>query len=186
MVEKFIKNILDIPGVDGVCFFDVSGRKIASALPDFFIDELFEDLTRRVVALYETVDDNFFPCDDYLLKYGPKWITLRRNKNLLILVLSDQGVNQVSLKMVTNLALKNIKIPPRDGGESSSSRPSVASSQPESPKAAPEPAAPPAEHGPRPPETPPSSRPAEDANASRPRSKPTRPQKKRSYRGTSY
>ena len=109
MSDKFVKNILDVPGVEGVCVFDQEGRVVVNELPSFFVEELFDDLSRRVISLYETVDENFVPCDDYLLKYSERWLFLRRSNGVYLVILALETVNRVSLKMVTNLALKHIK-----------------------------------------------------------------------------
>ncbi len=108
MIEKIIKNVLELPGVDGACILDKKGNLLHNALPDFFLDVFLDDLSRRVTALYEAVDENYVPCDDYLLKYPQKYIQLRRSRQVYLLVIVDPTVNLVSLRMVTNLVLKHI------------------------------------------------------------------------------
>jgi predicted regulator of Ras-like GTPase activity (Roadblock/LC7/MglB family) len=108
MLDKIIKNVLELPGVEGACILDKKGVILHNALPDFFLDDFLEDLSRRIIALYEAVDENYVPCDDYLLKYPQKYIQLRRNRNVYLLVAVDPNVNLVSLRMVTNLVLKHI------------------------------------------------------------------------------
>lgn len=108
MLEKIIKNVLELPGVDGACILDKKGVILHNALPDFFLDDFLDDLSRRVIALYEAVDENYVPCDDYLLKFPQKYIQLRRSRNVYLLVAVDPTVNLVSLRMVTNLVLKHI------------------------------------------------------------------------------
>lgn len=108
MVEKIIKNVTELPGVDGACILDKKGVILHNALPDFFLDDFLEDLSRRVLALYEAVDENYMPCDDYLLKFPQKYILLRRSRNVYILVAVDPSVNLISLRMVTNLAIKHL------------------------------------------------------------------------------
>ena len=108
MLEKIIKNVLELPGVDGACILDKKGVILHNALPEFFLDDFLDDLSRRVIALYEAVDENYVPCDDYLLKFPQKYIQLRRSRNVYLLVAVDPNVNLVSLRMVTNLVLKHI------------------------------------------------------------------------------
>lgn len=109
MIERLVNNVLDVPGVEGLCLFDRECNILLNQLPDYFIEELFDDALQRVISLYETVDDNFIPCDDYLIKYPGKWIMLRRGKDVFTLIITDEGVNQVTLKMTTNLLLKNVR-----------------------------------------------------------------------------
>jgi len=108
MLTKIIKNVLELPGVDGACILDKKGNLLHNALPDFFLDDFLDDLSRRVTALYEAVDENYVPCDDYILKFPQKYIQLRRSRNVYLLVCVDPSVNLVSLRMVTNMVLKHI------------------------------------------------------------------------------
>lgn len=108
MIDKIIKNVLELPGVDGACILDKKGNLLHNALPEFFLEDFLEDLSRRVTTLYEAVDENYVPCDDYLLKFPQKFLQLRRSRNIYLLVAVDPSVNLVSLRMVTNLVLKHV------------------------------------------------------------------------------
>lgn len=108
MIEKIIKNVLELHGVDGACILDKKGKLLHNALPDFFLNDFLDDLSRRVKALYEAIDENYMSCDDYLLKFPQKYIQIRRSRNVYLLVAVDPSVNLVSLRMVTNLVLKHI------------------------------------------------------------------------------
>ncbi|ADE53201.1 hypothetical protein [Coraliomargarita akajimensis] len=108
MIDKIIKNVLELPGVDGACILDKKGKLLHNELPDFFLTDFLDDLSRRVTSLYEAVDENYVPCDDYLLKFPQKFIQLRRSRHVYLLVAVDPSVNLVSLRMVTNLVLKHI------------------------------------------------------------------------------
>ncbi|MGJ8653275.1 MAG: hypothetical protein ACSHX8_08375 [Opitutaceae bacterium] len=108
MIEKIIKNVMELHGVDGACILDKKGNLLHNALPDFFLDDFLDDLARRVKALYEAVDENYVACDDYLLKFPQKYIQIRRSRNIYLLVAVDPSVNLVSLRMVTNLVLKYV------------------------------------------------------------------------------
>lgn len=174
MSDKFVKNILDVPGVEGVCVFDKDGGLIDNQLPAYFVEEMFDDLARRVISLYETVDENYIPCDDYLLKFSERWIFLRRGNGIFILVFAESNVNRVSLKMVTNLALKNIK--------SQSRGPGAAAPRAATPAPAPQAPAQPAPPAPAADPVPPAA-PEEEPVA---RKRVARPRPSRSYRGSSY
>jgi hypothetical protein len=107
-ITKLFDNILDLPGIEGVCLFDTRGRMYVNRLPSFLSDELFADAQRRIVAMYETMDENFLPCDDYLLKFSERWLLLRRNEGALLLVLGGEKANLASTRMVTNMTLKHL------------------------------------------------------------------------------
>ncbi|MCC5839331.1 MAG: hypothetical protein JJT96_04330 [Opitutales bacterium] len=108
MVEKVIKNVLELSGVDGACILDKRGTLLHNSLPPYFIADFLEDLSRRILSMYEAVDENYLPCDDYLLKFPQKFIQIRRSRTILLIVIVDPGVNLVSLRMVTNIVLKHV------------------------------------------------------------------------------
>ncbi|NQY32349.1 MAG: hypothetical protein HRT56_04185 [Coraliomargarita sp.] len=175
MIDKIIKNVLELPGVDGACILDKKGNLLHNALPDFFLDDFLDDLARRITSLYEAVDENYVTCDDYLLKFPQKYIQLRRSRNIYLLVAVEPSANLVSLRMVTNLVLKHVT--PKVLSELRASMNDIA--------ATPMPAAPPppvATPAPALEETAPE--PAEPEAPQRKRA--VRPRPSRSFRGTSY
>ena len=108
VLSKVFDNVLDIPGVDGVCLFGTSGQIYLNRMPSFITPEVFGDALRRITALYETMDENFLPCDDYLLRFAEKWIFFRRTDQAVLLVLAAENANFASTRMVTNMALKHL------------------------------------------------------------------------------
>ncbi|MFA6289141.1 MAG: hypothetical protein WC661_17295 [Opitutaceae bacterium] len=108
ILNKVFDNILDIPGVDGVCLFNTMGKVLINRMPSFMSPDIFEDGLRRITALYDTMDENFLPCDDYLLRFEEKWILFRRADQVVLLVLAADKANFMSTRMVTNMALKHI------------------------------------------------------------------------------
>ena len=108
ILNKVFDNILDIPGVDGVCLFSTMGKVLINRMPSFMSPDIFEDGLRRITALYDTMDENFLPCDDYLLRFEEKWVLFRRADQVVLLVLAADKANFMSTRMVTNMALKHI------------------------------------------------------------------------------
>ncbi|MBC8125789.1 MAG: hypothetical protein H8M99_01395 [Gloeobacteraceae cyanobacterium ES-bin-144] len=108
VLNKVFDNVLDIPGVDGVCLFGMNGQVYLNRMPSFLAPEVFSDALRRITALYETMDENFLPCDDYLLRFAEKWILFRRTDQAVLLVLAAETANFASTRMVTNMALKHL------------------------------------------------------------------------------
>lgn len=135
---QYFDNILDLPAVDGLLVMRPDGTTALDRLPPFIPRETLGDIVRRIAALYATVDENFLPCDDYLLKYPDKWLIFRRNRDAILLLMVDPSVNLVSLKMVCNLALKNTDAGTMETLGTAPHRPAV-------PAAAPAPPAPPPE-----------------------------------------
>ncbi|MDP0499070.1 MAG: hypothetical protein Q7P63_03130 [Verrucomicrobiota bacterium JB022] len=107
---KLIKNVLDVPGVEGVCFHDLDGELLYADMPSFMIEEVYEDLLRRVVMLYEAVETHYVPVEDYLLKFQDMQLMLRKGKDYGMLILAQEQVNQMSLRMVTTMALRQLNV----------------------------------------------------------------------------
>ena len=107
-ISKLFDNILDLPGIEGVCLFGAEGQMYVNRLPAFLSNELFADAQRRIVAMYETMDENFLPCDDYMLKFSERWLLLRRTDKQVLLVLGGEKANLASTRMVTNMTLKHL------------------------------------------------------------------------------
>lgn len=107
-MENFIKNILDIPHAEGAALIGDTDTILVNAMPSYLEQLSFEDLGRRVRLLFESVDENFMPFEDTLLKFEAKWIYLRRFDSVTLVILCDPQVSLPSLKMVTNLARKSI------------------------------------------------------------------------------
>jgi predicted regulator of Ras-like GTPase activity (Roadblock/LC7/MglB family) len=174
MIDKIIKNVLELPGVDGACILDKKGVLLHNALPDFFLDDFLDDLARRIRTLYEAVDENYTACDDYLIKFPEKYIRLRRSRNVYLLVVVDPTVNLTTLRMVTNLVLKHIT--PKVLGEMRKLLEAQATAQPDSPDLR---------------SDPPEQAPAASAPSPEPKppvrgTKVPRPRPSRSFRGNRY
>ncbi len=107
-VSKLFDNILDLPGIEGVCLFGAEGQMYINRLPSFLSTELFADAQRRIVAMYETMDENFIPCDDYMLKFSERWLLLRRTDKHVMLILGGEKANLASTRMVTNMTIKHL------------------------------------------------------------------------------
>jgi hypothetical protein len=107
-ITKLFDNILDLPGIEGVCLFGAEGQMYVNRLPAFLSNELFADAQRRIVAMYETMDENFLPCDDYMLKFSERWLLMRRTDKQVLLVLGGEKANLASTRMVTNMTMKHL------------------------------------------------------------------------------
>lgn len=111
MSERLIRNIMDLSGVEGVCVFDERGTILYPLLPKFISPEMYQDISRKVLAMCETIDDNFMPCAEYILKYPRQWIFLKRSGEHCFLILTAPGLNEGMLRVVTNTAIKNLGTP---------------------------------------------------------------------------
>ncbi len=107
-ISKLFDNILDLPGIEGVCLFGFEGHIYVNRMPAFITPEVFADAQRRITAMYETMDENFLPCDDYVLRFSERWLLLRRTEQLVLLILAGDKANMASTRMVTNMTMKHL------------------------------------------------------------------------------
>jgi hypothetical protein len=108
MSHSIFDNILDLPGIEGACLFAPSGAVALNKLPNFVTPEALGDAQRRISALYETIDENFQACDDYLLRFSERWLMLRRVEKFVLVVLGADTANIASTRMVVNMAVKRM------------------------------------------------------------------------------
>ena len=125
LFEKLAKNISDIPGVEGLCLFELGGQALFNRMPAFVPETALEEAQRRIQALYETIDENFLPADDYLLRFAGRSLLLRRLGGTILLLLTDERANPMSLRMVTNMVLKHLQTSPELLAELRSASPRV-------------------------------------------------------------
>lgn len=109
MIERLAKNVLDMPGVDGLCLFGAEGKLLFDRLPDYCVAETIGESLERIVSLYEMVDDNFVPGDDYWMHFAEKDLMVRRKGEGFLLIFIESRVNLTTLRMTTNLLLKHFK-----------------------------------------------------------------------------
>jgi len=108
MISGLIQNVNDVPGVAGVCVFNKKLQLYPKLLPSFYIREVFADLPRRINSLFEAIDENYLPCDEYLLKFGEMSMYLIRGKFCSLVVFMTAEANFTTVKMISRIAVKNI------------------------------------------------------------------------------
>jgi hypothetical protein len=107
-ISKLFDNILDLPGIEDVCLVGTAGQIYVNRLPSFYSTELFTAAQRRIVAMYETMDENFLPCDDYMLKFSERWLLMRRTEQHVMLILGGEKANLAYTRVVTNMTMKHL------------------------------------------------------------------------------
>lgn len=112
LFEKLSSNITDLPGVEGLCLMSGAGEMLFRKMPSFIPQTAYDEALRRITGLYETIDENFLPADDYILKFVGKWLILRRVGDFILLLLTTENTNLQSLRMVTNMTLKHLSATP--------------------------------------------------------------------------
>lgn len=114
-LDKPVSAILDTPKVQGAIIFDLEGEVYFSQAPNDAVQDELSKLPQRILTMYEVIGMSFQECSDFILKYSEKNLYIRRSrgksgKDFVLVVIAEAGVNFVSLKLVTNLAMKQIEL----------------------------------------------------------------------------
>lgn len=108
-IEQLTANITDLPGVEGLCLIDLAeARVLHRRMPSFIPESCYAEAVRRIIGLYETIDENFLPADDYSLRFEEKWLILRRTGSTILMIMAADTANLPAIRMVTNLTLKHL------------------------------------------------------------------------------
>jgi len=116
--QKVIDAILDTPNVEAMLVFDLDGNLFFEEVPVVTNPAALEKLPLRILMMYDIIADNFQNCYDFILKYNKKNLYIRKSnqkngRNFILAILGGAGINFVSLKLVTNLAIKMIDLDDR-------------------------------------------------------------------------
>lgn len=112
-IEQLTANITDLPGVEGLCLIDLAeARVLHRRMPSFIPESCYAEAVRRIIGLYETIDENFLPADDYSLRFEEKWLILRRTGGIILMIMAADTANLPAIRMVTNLTLKHLASTP--------------------------------------------------------------------------
>ncbi len=114
-LQKSINSILDTPKVEALLVFDLDGSVYFEQVPENTNSTALEKLPQRILMMYDIIADNFQNCSDFILKFEKKNLYFRKSsdkkgKDFILAILGDAGINFVSLKLVTNLAMKMIEL----------------------------------------------------------------------------
>jgi hypothetical protein len=114
-LQKSINSILDTPKVEALLIFDLDGSVYFEKVPESTNSSALEKLPQRILMMYDIIADNFQNCSDFILKFEKKNLYFRKSsdkkgKDFILAILGDAGINFVSLKLVTNLAMKMIEL----------------------------------------------------------------------------
>ena len=104
----WINSLLEVPKVDGFFVLKLDGELALNKLPPLFDDALFDSFGPRVAELVEMVNSNYMPSKDLVLSFSGKLLCLRKSDTCIIGLLGEPGTSFSSLKLASNVALKQI------------------------------------------------------------------------------
>lgn len=107
-MQNVLIALKDIPGVVGSFVLNEKGLLVSREMPAVYPDEIYPEMGRRFVGVYEAMAAQAAALGDLLLKFDSYWFLCRRTAQCFLGVLTTEAVNFPALKMATNVALKQI------------------------------------------------------------------------------
>ncbi|MDR3402919.1 MAG: hypothetical protein P4L99_10520 [Chthoniobacter sp.] len=125
-MQHVLTALKDIPGVVGSFVLNDKGTLVSREMPAIYPDEIYPEMGRRLVGVYEAIALQVASLGDLVLKFEGYWFLCRRSAQCFLGILTTEAVNYPALKMATNVALKQIdeqvaSLPPLLAGKSTAS-----------------------------------------------------------------
>jgi predicted regulator of Ras-like GTPase activity (Roadblock/LC7/MglB family) len=107
-MQNVLTALKDIPGVVGSFVLNEKGLLVSREMPKVYPDEIYPEMGRRLVGVYEAIASQAIALGDLVLKFDSYWFLCRRTAQCFLGVLTTEAVNYPALRMATNVALKQI------------------------------------------------------------------------------
>lgn len=107
-MQHVLTALKDIPGVVGSFVLNEKGTLVSREMPAIYPDEIYPEMGRRLVGVYEAIALQVASLGDLVLKFEDHWFLCRRSAQCFLGILTTESVNYPALKMATNVALKQI------------------------------------------------------------------------------
>ncbi len=105
---RLLDNVLELPGVDGLCLLDADGGLRLDRMPDFVGAELLGAARPHLAALRESAETCLPGTEDLVLRFAEHWLMLRRAAGATLLLLGGAAASLSSVRMVSNIALRQL------------------------------------------------------------------------------
>ncbi len=112
-MQNVLTALKDIPGVIGSFVLNDKGALVSREMPAIYPDDIYPEMGRRLIGVYEAIALQMASLGDLLLKFEGSWFLCRRTTQCYLGILTTEAVNYPALKMATNVALKQLdeKVP---------------------------------------------------------------------------
>lgn len=107
-MQHILTALKDIPGVVGSFVLNDKGALVSREMPAIYPDDIFPEMGRRLVGVYEAIAAQASAMGDLVLKFEDHWFLCRRTAQCFLGILMADSVNFPALKMATNVALKRL------------------------------------------------------------------------------
>jgi len=107
-MQNVLSALKDIPGVVGSFVLNDKGALVSREMPAVYPDDIYPEMGRRLIGVYEAIALQMASLGDFLLKFDGYWFLCRRTTQCFLGILTTETVNYPALKMATNVALRQI------------------------------------------------------------------------------
>lgn len=107
-MQQVLTALKDIPGVVGSFVLNDKGALVSREMPAIYPDDIYPEMGRRLIGVYEAIALQMASLGDFLLKFDGYWFLCRRTTQCFLGILTTESVNYPALKMATNVALKQL------------------------------------------------------------------------------
>lgn len=107
-MQQVLTALKDIPGVVGSFVLNDKGALVSREMPTIYPDNIYPEIGRRLIGVYEAIALQMASLGDLLLKFEGHWFLCRRTTQCFLGILTTEAVNYPALKMATNVALKQL------------------------------------------------------------------------------
>ena len=108
-MQQVLSALKDIPGVVGSFVLNDKGTLVSREMPAIYPDDIYPEMGRRLVGVYEAIALQVASLGDLVLKFEGSSFLCRRTAQCFLGILTTEAVNFPALKMATNVALKRIE-----------------------------------------------------------------------------
>ena len=107
-VQGALADLRDLPNVSGCFVFSDMGRILGRDLSALFGDDVLAEVAPRALRLRDTFGRPGEELRSCVLRYADHLLVVRPLRDGLLCVLASAGVNELSLRMGMNLAVRRL------------------------------------------------------------------------------
>lgn len=106
--DSLLHSLNEMPSVEGSCILDVNGKVVQRTLSGLYLDSLLEAIARRSSSVMAATGSVVAGSSELFLQFSLKCIYARQFRGGTLLVLCVDQVRLPSLRVATNLLIKQL------------------------------------------------------------------------------
>ncbi len=105
---KLLDNVLELPGVVGLCLLDADCEPRLNRMPDFVDAGVLASARPYLAALQEGAEACLPGTRDMVLRFAEHWLMLRLAPAGTLVLLGGEAASLSSVRMLSNIALREL------------------------------------------------------------------------------